>query len=245
MKPILQQRVPAEMCHAPRLPGAAPCAPDDWLRVDDVYEPQMEYRVDLIAAHGPDVLYTPPQTLPVQRELLEAAIMQLPRLGFLIRPDHVICPDGRAVPLCRDAPLWTLGHLVQEDLCLLEKRGEEHVLIAGVVCFPASWRLPDKAGKPLSDIHQPVTAYDAQMARRVQRLFDGVRVGRPLWRFNRLEYADADLYQPGLKIENAPMPYLRSERQCIFRLPISGAVAFSIHTWVTLNEPRVNENAQL
>ena len=76
------------------------------------------------------------------------------------------------------------------------------------------------------------------MARRVQRLFDGVREGRPLWRFNALWYDDPTLFQP--RPENAPRaaidrskaPYFRSERQSLVRLPQTGAVVFSIHTYV-------------
>ena len=87
-------------------------------------------------------------------------------------------------------------------------------------------------------IHEPVREYDATLARRVQRLLDGVRAGRPLWRFNVLTYADPALFQP--RSAQAPRrsqdgeghSYRRSERQCLLRLPRTGAVAFSIHTYV-------------
>jgi hypothetical protein len=131
----------------------------------------------------------------------------------------------------------TLGHLVQEDLCLMEKRGEEHHLTAAVLCFPASWRLSEKIGRPLTDIHVPVPEYDEGIAKRVQRLFDGVQVGRPLWRFNALRYAEPDLFQPRARREPdgaqaRGLPYLRSERQCVLRLPDTAACVFSIHTFV-------------
>jgi hypothetical protein len=56
----------------------------------------------------------------------------------------------------------------------MERRGDEHVLTAAVLCFPASWHLADKIGRPLTTIHVPVKVYDETLARRVQRLFDGV-----------------------------------------------------------------------
>ena len=139
---------------------------------------------------------------------------------------------GVIVSLDRDAPLLTLGRLVQEDICLLEKRGEEHVLTGAVLCFPANWRLAEKINRPLLGIHAPVPEYDENIARRVQRLFDGVRVGRPLWRFNKLSYSDADLHQPYKKTDGDVTPFIRSERQCILRLPRTDAVVFSIHTFV-------------
>ncbi|MEL7183461.1 MAG: heme-dependent oxidative N-demethylase subunit alpha family protein, partial [Pseudomonadota bacterium] len=155
--------------------------------------------------------------------------------GFRRQGDSMICPDGRPVDLAVPG-LRTLAHLLQEDLLLLQRRGEEHVLIAGVLCFPASWTLAEKMGRPLSRIHRPVPAYDDALAGRVQRLFDHVRPGRPLWRANALGYADAALYQP--MTEAAPRPvdgairFLRSERQTVLRLPKTGAILFAVHTYV-------------
>ena len=156
----------------------------------------------------------------------------VPDLGFKVRSGAVTCPDGREIVIDRDQPLLTLGHLVQEDICILQKRGDQHVLTAAVLCFPANWRLSEKAGRPLTDIHIPVPEYDDNIARRVQRLFDGVQVGRPLWRFNRLTYADPDLHQPRKKDDNGVGDYIRTERQCVVRMPQTGAVVFSIHTYV-------------
>jgi hypothetical protein len=119
----------------------------------------------------------------------------------------------------------------------LQKQGDEHVLTGAVLCFPASWTLAEKFMKPLVRIHKPVDSYDANIAKRVQRLFDGVRVGRPVWRFNALHYADAELFHP--RTEDAPREddyeeqrFLRSEKQVIMRLPETDAVVFAIHTFV-------------
>ena len=94
-------------------------------------------------------------------------------------------------------------------------------------------------------IHIPVPQYDEGIARRVQRLFDGVQVGRPLWRANSLWHGFPDLHQP--KSESLPRrsygpdaPYFRSERQVIMRLPETRAVVFSIHTFVTRNPGAVS-----
>lgn len=146
-------------------------------------------------------------------------------------------PDWVTVVVDRLAPLVTLSRLIQEDICILEKRGGEHVLTAALLCFPASWTLAEKIGKPLTRIHDPVPEYAAQIAVRVQRMFDGVRVGLPMWRANLLGYDDPALYQP--QTEGAPRPvgnevsvYERSERQTVLRLPKTGAVVFAIHTAV-------------
>ena len=44
--------------------------------------------------------------------------------GYVISAKEVRRPDGVSVAIDRDDPMGTLGHLVQEDLCLLEKRGD-------------------------------------------------------------------------------------------------------------------------
>ncbi|UWR21306.1 DUF3445 domain-containing protein [Sulfitobacter sp. S190] len=239
MTVILQKEIPPEMCGQTGLPGVAPAAADDWLRVDDAYAGQMAARADLLRTRRGDVLYLEEDARAAACEVLEAALAILPGLGFGIGADEAVCPDGRRVTLDRGDPLGTLGVLVQQDICLMQKRGDAHVLTGAVLCFPASWRLAEKAGRPLVTIHDPVPEYDAGLARRVQRLFDGVRVGRPLWRFNRLWYDDPALFQPRsaqeprrIAPDSRAAPYIRSERQCIVRMPRTDVVVFSIHTFV-------------
>lgn len=209
-----------------------PCDADDWLRVDEAYAAQMQYRTKLLSEKQDAVLYEGAASRDARVEILIEVLKILPQLGFSVTETQVTCPDRRIVPLDWDAPLKTLGHLVQEDICILEKRGSEHVLTGAVLCFPAKWRLADKVERPLIGIHDHVTEYDTILARRVQRLFDGVQVGRPLWRFNKLRYEIAELHQPNKYVGDAAKPFVRSERQCILRLPQSGAVVFTIHTTV-------------
>ncbi len=232
MKEILHKDLPPEMAVPPALPGVAPCAADDWLRVDETYGAQMRYRLALLADKPQAVLWEPAASRDAALEVLEEALALLPGKGFAVQGDQVRCPDGREVALDRAAPLRTLGQLVQQDICVMDKQGDQHVLVAAVLCFPANWRLAEKAGRPLTDIHLPVDAYDAGIARRVQRLFDGVQVDRPLWRFNRLAYGDADLHQPARKDQGLVRRYERAERQCVVRMPRTRAVVFSIHTHV-------------
>lgn len=232
MTVILQRALPPEMAHPKPLPGVAPCAADDWLRVDDSYAAQMRYRAALLHEKRDRVLWLDPAAAPAAEELLTTVLGILPQLGFTVGEANVVCPDQRRVPVNRDDPLHTLGHLVQQDLCILEKRGKEHLLTGAVLCFPANWRLADKVGRGLVGIHDPVEDYVSDIARRVQRLFDGVQVGRPLWRSNLLTYADADLHQPYRKNRGQPEHFVRAERQCILRLPETQAVIFAIHTFV-------------
>ena len=238
MTEILQHHLPSDMFTPRTLPGIQP-EKGPWLRVDEAYGAQMAHREALLEAHADDVLYLDPQATPAAAELLDVVLDALPPLGFSVNGTHVICPDGRAVSVDRQNPMRTLGRLCQNDFVLMEKRGDAHVLTGAVLCFPASWRLSEKAGRPLVDIHIPVADYTEDLARRVQRLFDGIQVGRPIWRFNQLWYQDPELYQPRSAAEPRRVgagrvdgPYLRTERQTLLRLPKTRAVVFVIHTYV-------------
>jgi hypothetical protein len=237
MSAILQRELPFDVDAGRPLPGIAPLDPADWLVVDEAFAAQMAERARLLRERRDDVLAVTEGAGPAIEELLDVVLAWLAAHGegYAVGAREVRRPDGVTVPIDRADPMGTLGHLVQEDLCLMEKRGAAHVLTAAVLCFPASWRLADKIGRPLEAIHAPVPEYDSTLARRVDRLFDGVQPGRPLWRFNALRYADPTLHQPRSRVapsETADLPYQRSERQCVLRLPQTRACVFSIHTYV-------------
>jgi hypothetical protein len=236
--PILQTHLPKDMCAPRALPGILP-ERGPWLHIDEAYGGQMARRRALLDKAPAHVLYQEAAAAPAAHELLEHALRALPDLGFEASGDDVICPDGARVTVGTFSPLEALGRILQNDFVIMEKRGDEHVLTGAVLCFPASWSLNEKAGRPLTDIHIPVGEYTDDMARRVQRLFDGVQVGRPLWRFNRLWYDDPELHQPRSETEPRRVgskqptgPYYRTERQTLLRLPTSQAVIFAIHTYV-------------
>ena len=220
-----------------RLPGMRPCGAEDWIRADEAFAGQMAERDWLIATRLPLVHALLPEGRVAAEELLEAVLEILSRRpGYAVGAGAVTRPDGVVVPLDGRFPMVTLGRLVQEDLCLMERRGEESVMTGAILCFPASWTLAQKIGKPMTGIHRPVVDYDAELARRVQRLFDMVRPGQPMERYNALVYDDPTLHQPRVEGDRRPYAverlYMRSERQVIARLPRSGAVVFSIHTYI-------------
>ena len=240
MTPILHSHLPHTPWGHPatrRLPGIQPLDPADWLRVDEAYGGQMALREQLIADRLPVVHALDPAALPAGQELLARVLTDLPRLGFEIGPHDIRCPDGRVVPCDRGQPLITLGRLCQQDFCLMQKRGTQHVLTGAILCFPASWTLAAKFLRPMTGVHAPVDVYDHDLARRVQRMFDMIRPDQPLWRANALLYENPDLHSPRTEAAprippSGPAPFLRSERQCLLRLPVTDAVVFSIHTYL-------------
>jgi len=220
-----------------RLPGTHPLAPDDWLWVRENYAAQMAERERLIAREGAAVCRLAPEATAAAQELLDVVLKTLAQMpGFEVSPLAVRRPDTKMILLNRDAPLQTLGHLCQEDFCLLQPGPDGGYCLTGaILCFPASWTLSDKFQRPLTAIHAPVAAYTGDVAARVARLFQGIKPGRGLWRANVLPYDHPQLFMPTPRTADAPgavAQFLRSERQCLQRLPETGAVVFSIHTFL-------------
>jgi hypothetical protein len=222
--------------HMARPPGVMPLK-GPWLIIDDAFDQQMAERDRLIASVPERVHALQTRARPAADELYQLVLEQLGQTsGYLVAPDHVVRPDGIRVQLDPANPLLVLGRLVQEDLCLMEKIDDEHVLTGAILCFPASWTLFEKLGRPLVGIHQPVADYTQDLAKRVQRLFNSIRPEQGLWRMNAFVYFDPTLHQP--KPEHAPRTdrsggdFVRSERQTMLRLPKTDAVLFAIHTYV-------------
>ena len=235
---IFQKNIPYDTTF-PKLPGTRPISPDEWIIYDDAFSQQMALRDDLIEIKRDKVLAISDQAFEAAVELSMMALeFSIKRLGYRKSNDKVIRPDGISIKIDLSDPMMFLGRLVQNDFCILQKVGEEHVLTAASLCFPASWSLEEKYLKPLTYIHVPVKEYDDVIAKRVQRLFDGLQINRPVWRFNALYYEDPNLFQP--RRENRPRRkpapnkanYFRSERQTLVKLPESGAIIFGIHTFV-------------
>jgi hypothetical protein len=133
----------------------------------------------------------------------------------------------------------------------MELQDNEHVLTAACLCFPSSWSLSEKIGKPLIKIHEPVPSYDEDLARRVQRLFDVIRVDHPMFRVNTLIYSDPNLHQPRTmsarrSISKNDKLWVRSEFQSLIRLRDSKSVIFGIHnTIVPLQNLSILQQKQL
>jgi len=238
--PILQDRLPLFPWANPatrRLPGIQPVEGRDWLRVDEAYAGQMALRDRLIAGQPQVVHATLPQARPAAEELYATVLDWIAaEPGFSLTDTQVTRPDGETVPLDPTQPLLTLGRLVQQDLCLMESNGTEYDLTAAILCFPASWTLTQKIGRPMTGIHQPVEIYDEALAARVHRLLSAIRPEQPLWRINFFTYDDFMLHHPRVEGDWRRQPtgksYVRCERQTLLRLPETQAVLFAIHTIV-------------
>ena len=127
------------------------------------------------------------------------------------------------------APLERAARHVEEDLCVLV----DGVLVGGCVCFLSHWRLTEKLGRPVAEVHGRVPLYDRDLSSKVDSFLARLTPGAVVGRRNFTIHERPDLFAPV-----APPPlgvppgeqWLRSERQTLRRLPRSQAVLFTIRT---------------
>lgn len=236
--------------------------PEEWIEIDRDWAGDLAEKRRLLAERADELVRTVPGSEPAQAELLDlltrhlaahhperyrldGGVLRLPELGERWRLSE------RAL-----APIDLAGRLVQEDLCLMASDGDAWRLVAASVCFPTRWRLADKVGRELVEIHGPVPGFAERLGRPVTRFFDTLRLDRPVWRLNWSLLDDPALYQPkghgraeesrAITPENAgDKVWLRVERQTLTRLGQSGAVVFTIriHRWPLARLARLPEAA--
>jgi hypothetical protein len=222
-----------------RMPGVQPLVAKDYFFVDDAFKKQMKYRDQLLLERFDEVYANKFTSNDECEELLEFVISHLKDNGaYKFKKNKLIRPDGVEFDLDGCDPLRLAASFVQEDILLLKKEKDEHILKAGVLCFPASWSLSEKIERSLTAIHSPVGEYTDQIAPRIEKMFSNMRVDTPIWRSNFLLYEDYELYQPRLEQhENGNThkrlsQFMRVERQTLVKLPLTEAVMFAIHTFV-------------
>ena len=219
---ILNSHLPVKAWLDPqtaRLPGVKPVSVEDWVYKSDQYDAQMAYRHDLLSFQKDAVFRAAEDSLEACLELRD-----------------IICGEKGVKPLIGDHPLINAASHVQEDLCVLQKQGDYHLLTAAVMCFPSSWDFREKLGRSIDSIHGPVPEF-SKVSNTVERMLSAIRVDQPLGRANFLIYTDPELHQPRSEgiakpIDPKAPRYVRVERQTFRRLPETLAVIFTIHTFV-------------
>ena len=220
--------------------GLKPLDPAEWIDVDDGLAAYLDEKDRLIAAEPGEVFVAEATTEPAQAEVLRMLARHLPaRFPDRYRRDgDAIEVAARRIDLGDHPPLLTAARLVQEDLILLQRDAGGWRLTAGVVCFPSSWRVRDKFGRPVEEIHAPVPGFGpgTRPAELITRMFDNLRPEQPMLRWNWSLYGDDLLPHPLPSPtsrrygegERADHVFLRTERQTLRRLPETGAILFTV-----------------
>jgi len=162
--------------------------------------------------------------------------------------------------------------LVQDDLAVMVEGSDgKYYFQAGAICVAGFWRMRDKIGLPLEEIHisGDVPQYQAKLQISLERFFRRLRVDKPVVRNNyfiqvspppgaaantidpeELAWSNYVLGSEDLLHEKPPPNVkatperlrLRTERQSLRRLPKSGAVVFTIRTYLFPVEDLAKEN---
>ncbi|KAK1753825.1 hypothetical protein QBC47DRAFT_387188 [Echria macrotheca] len=200
---------------------------------------------------------TAPEAYPAALELLEDLAEYLPaRYPSLYRRTAVGLDnlwsgekfDTTARPLAED-PMQMCARLVQDDLAIMMERPDgQYYLVAGAILLPGFWRLEDKFGMNLSEIHTSgdVPQFRERLEKGMTNFFRRVRPEEMVARNNYFFQVDDDLaWSWSIGSEDAEHVswgtaekdraiqhhYFRSERQTLRRLPRTGGVVFTIRTY--------------
>jgi hypothetical protein len=135
--------------------------------------------------------------------------------------------------------LRLLGQHWEPDFVLLAPRESTEAttfaVVGGCVCFPSGWRLTDKLGQSVEEVHDPVPGLNGALASPIDRLIGHLKPGKCLlranWGVSRFDMMNqhVDRCLPAIEIDaRADQIWLRREDQCLFTLPRTGGVVFGI-----------------
>ena len=163
--------------------------------------------------------------------------------SFDVRRDHLTM---NGIP---EDPMQLSARLIQDDLAIMfEKEDGIYYFLAGAILLPGFWRLEDKFGMGLPEIHTSgnVPGYENKLHKGMMNAFRRMMPDKVILRNNYFIQVDEDLawsYSIGEedkeghgwftaeKNKAIEHHYFRSERQSLRRLPRSGGVVFTIRTY--------------
>ncbi|KAI0314208.1 hypothetical protein OF83DRAFT_1165304 [Amylostereum chailletii] len=284
---------------------------NDWIELDNELPTYHRIRCDRIATRGHKLVQVVPDrpivcggaeaALELVHELAEFLSKRYPKVYAATRENHGEGPEGSGrittmtiqplnvtYDLEKDDPMCIVASLTQDDFAILiEGKDGQYYLQAGAIVVPGGWRLEDKVGMPLDEIHfsGEVPYYAEKLQRSMNRFFRRIETDSPVVRNNwffhivgpsitaapidpeelawnstvfgleddyphptssyarerAAEVPDKSSATKSRAVQAAPTPSspspenirLRSERQSLRRLPRTGAVVFTIRTYLT------------
>lgn len=221
----------------------------DWIEIDEHFSDELALKEKLLKKQYSDVFASLPESQSSQKEVLDLLLnhlleqfpqhyrQQATKIENISTGQIWDITDFEAVPLD------LAGRLVQEDLLLMQPSPEGYILAAASLCFPLRWRLREKFGRPMAQIHSSVPGYHDKLERPVDSFFDRLKPDHPAWRVNWSIVDSPELFlaqdkgKQGLDTTidatNAGEKlWIRVERQTLRRLRVSSDILFTIRTYV-------------
>ncbi|CAF9905184.1 MAG: hypothetical protein HETSPECPRED_004905 [Heterodermia speciosa] len=233
---------------------------DDWIELDSEFPRFHADKTRRIAERESKCCITAPEAYDGAVELLEELADYLPQryptLYSRTADSITNMWNNQTIsltqPLASD-PITLCSLLVQDDLAIMfEKPDGQYYLLSGAILLAGFWRLTDKFGMPLSEIHTSgdVPGFKPKLEKGMMNFFRRIQPAQPVLRNNYFIQVDDDLawsssigsedgsnstqshgWATAQKNKAIEHHYLRSERQSLRRLPRSGGVVFTIRTY--------------
>jgi hypothetical protein len=230
---------------------------NDWIELDSHYPKYHADKARRIDERVAKCCKTAPEAYPAALELLEALVDYLPhRYPSLFQRTAVGVDNlwsGESFNIVRrpliEDPIVMCARLVQDDLALMiEKPDGQYYLLSGAVLLAGFWRLEDKFGMPLSEIHTSgdVPQFREKLEGGMRKFFTRLGCEELYARNNYFLQVDDSLpwswsigaedspevaWQTAEKNKAIEHHWFRSERQTLRRLPKTGAVCFTVRTY--------------
>lgn len=235
---------------------------DDWIELDNEYTKYHAIKAARIAERGAKCCKTAPEAFDAASELLEELCAYLPeryptlfqrlegsRVGVINLATGEIIDIKERLEEKREDPMQVCARLVQDDLAIMIERPDgQYYLLAGAILLAGFWRLEDKFGMPLSEIHTSgdVPQYKEKLEKGMLNMFRRLRPEKPVLRNNYFIQVDDNLAwsesigaedEEGINwasagmVEGVQNVHFRSERQSLRRLSRSGGIVFTIRTY--------------
>ncbi|KAI5363904.1 hypothetical protein Slin15195_G095590 [Septoria linicola] len=252
---------------------------DDWIELDNHYlryHADKKRRIDERGSKCCKIDDSDPRYFDGALELLEELASYLPERypsmfkktfigidnivtheSFDIRKDHLtvstLSPDSNTnnnPDPVSESPIQLCARLIQDDLAIMfEKPDGQYYLLAGAILLPGFWRLSDKFGMSLPELHTSgsVPGYESKLHKGMTNFFRRISPEKAFLRNNYFIQVDEDLawsysighedsevghtWDAAEKDRAIEWHYFRSERQSLRRLPRSRGVVFTIRTY--------------
>ncbi|SJL01473.1 uncharacterized protein ARMOST_04795 [Armillaria ostoyae] len=260
---------------------------EDWIELDDQFDTYHRIRERRIRTQAIELVHELSEYLhkrypaAFQVTRVEGAIKTIRILPldvtYELPPALLSRSKGTSPPFLRkveageaEEAMKIAALLVQDDLALMVEGSDgRYYFQAGAICVPGFWRMRDKIGLPLDEIHLSgnVPQYREKLHTSFERFFRRLPVDKPVIRNNYFvqvvrpqgqdrgieddlvdpeelawstttngpegEFAHGHpAHPPERPLVSPETLRLRTERQTLRRLPLSGAVLFTIRTYV-------------
>lgn len=177
---------------------------DEWIELDNQYLKFHDLKAQRISERGAKCSYTSPEAYDGACELLEELCDYLPQrypslyVKTEVGMDNLVTGEKFDVverPLKED-PMQMAARFVQDDLAIMfEKKDGQYYLLAGSILLAGFWRLEDKLGMPLSEIHTSgnVPGFKEKLEKGMMNFFKRVQPDKAVLRNNYFIQVDDEL----------------------------------------------------